>query len=66
MDEYECYVKIIKSILKYNIKYDILIPIFLNKMYYEYYMNRNDKEYNLDDLYKNTYPFYIYVLIKNI
>ena len=24
MDEYKCYVKIIKSILKYNIKYDIL------------------------------------------
>ena len=33
MDEYKCYVKIIKSILKYskNEKYDILVPIFLNK-----------------------------------
>ena len=31
MDEYNCYIKIIKSILKYNKyeKYDILIPIFL-------------------------------------
>ena len=36
MDEYKCYVKIIKSILKYKIKYDKLIPIFLNKMYYVY------------------------------
>ena len=61
MDEYNCYIKIIKSILKYNIKYEILIPIFLNKMYYEYYNNRNYKEYNLDDFYKNTYLFYIYI-----
>ena len=35
-------------------------------MYYEYYVNRNNKKYNLDDLYKNTYLFYICVLIKNI
>ena len=56
MDEYDCYVKIIKSIFKYNEKYDILIPIFLNKMYYEYYINRNLKEYNLDTLYKKYLP----------
>ena len=39
MDEYDCYANIIKSILKYskNEKYDTLIPIFLNKIYYEYY-----------------------------
>ena len=62
MDEYNCYIKIIKSILKYNIKYEILIPIFLNKMYYEYYINRNNKEYNLDDLYKKYLPLlYIYM-----
>ena len=69
MDEYNCYIKIIKSILKYSIneKYDILIPIFLKKIYFEYYMNRNNKEYNLDDLYKKYLPLlYIYVLIKNI
>ena len=43
MDEYDYYVKIIKSILKYskNGKYDTIIPIFLNKMYYKYYINRN-------------------------
>ena len=51
--------------LKYNEKYDILIPIFLNKMYYEYYINRNLKEYNLDNLYKKYLPL-LYVLIKNI
>ena len=52
MNEYDCYVKIIKSILKYskNEKYDTLIPIFLNKMFYEYYINRNLKKYNLDNL----------------
>ena len=55
MDEYDCYIKIIKSILKYskNEKYDILI---LNKTYYEYYINRNLKEYNLDTLYKKYLP----------
>ena len=54
MDEYDCYVDIIKSILKYskNEKYNTIIPIFLNKMYHEYYINRNLKKYNLDNLYK--------------
>ena len=58
MDEYKYNVKIIKSILKYskNEKYDILIPIFLKKMYYEYNINRNLKEYNLDNLYKKYLP----------
>ena len=56
MDEYGCCIKIIKSILKYNIKYDTLIPIFLNKMYYECYINRNLKEYNLNNLYKKYLP----------
>ena len=31
MDEYNCYIKIIKPILKYNIKYEILIPILLKQ-----------------------------------
>ena len=69
MDEYKCYFKIIKSILKYkkNQKYDILIPIFLNKIYYKYCINRNLKDYKLDNLYKKYLPLlYIYVLIKNI
>ena len=64
MNEYDFHVNIIKSILKYskNEKYDTLIPIFLNKMYYEYYMNRNDKKYNLDNLYKKYLPLlYIYL-----
>ena len=48
MDEYDCYVNTIKSILKYtkNEKYNTLISIFLNKMYHEYYINRNFKRYN--------------------
>ena len=64
MDEYKCYVKIIKSILKYskNEKYDVLIPIFLNKMYYEYYINRDLKEYNLDNLYKK-YLHLLYICL---
>ena len=57
MDEYNCYDKIIKSILKY----DILIPIFLNKMYYEYYMNRN-----LDDPYKKIFTNIVYMYLSKI
>ena len=62
MNEYDCYVNIIKSILKYNKneKYDTLIPIFLNKMYHEYHINRNFKKYNLDNLYKK-YLLLLYI-----
>ena len=66
MDEYDYYIKIIKSILKYSInkKYEMVMPIFQNKMYYEYYMNRNLKEYNLDNLYKIYLPLlYIYICL---
>ena len=66
MGEYYCYIKIIESILKYkkNEKYETIIPIFLNKMYYEYYINRNLKEYNLDNLYKKYLPLlYITLMI---
>ena len=58
MDEYDCYVNNIKSILKYseNKKYNTIIPILLNKMYHEYYINRNLKKYNLDNLYKKYLP----------
>ena len=62
MDEYDCYVNIIKSILKYskNDKYNTIIPTFLNKIYHEYYINRNSKKYNLDNLYKKTFTSFIY------
>ena len=58
MDEYDCHINIIKSILKYskNEKYDTLIPVFLNRIYYEYHINQNSKKYNLDDLYKKHLP----------
>ena len=58
MNEYDCYVNIIKSVLKHskNEKYYTIIPIFLNKMYHEYYINRNSKKYNLDNLYKKHLP----------
>ena len=58
MDEYDCYVNIIKSILKYskNEKYNTIIPIFLNQIYHEYYINRNLKKHDLDNLYKKYLP----------
>ena len=31
-------------------------------MYPEYFNNRNSKKYNLDNLYKNIYQFYIFCL----
>ena len=39
MDEYDCYVNIIKSILKCskNEKYSTLIHMFLIKVFHEYY-----------------------------
>ena len=71
MDEYDCYVNIIKSILKYskNEKYNTIIPIFLNKMYHEYYINRNLKIYNLDNLdnlYKKYLPLLYITLDQNL
>ena len=41
-------------------KYNTIIPIFLNKMYHEYHINRNSKKYNLDNLYKKYLPLLYY------
>ena len=68
MDEYDCYVNIIKSILKYskNEKYNTIIPIF-SKVYHEYYINtRNLKKYNLDNLYKKYLPLLYITLDQNM
>ena len=32
-------------------------------MYYEYYINRNNKEYNLDDFYKKILTSFIYICL---
>ena len=63
MNEYDCYVNIIKSIIKSNIKYEILVSKFLNEIYVEYYDNRNSKKYNLDNLYKRYLPL-LYLSLK--
>ena len=61
MDEYDCYVNIIKFILKYNKneKCNTIFPIFPNKIYHEYYINKNFKKYNLITFIKSIYLFYI-------
>ena len=66
MNEYDCYTNTIKSILEYskNQKYDALIPIFLNKIYPEYFNNRNSQKYNLDNLYKKYLPI-LYILFRS-
>ena len=64
MDEYDCYVNIIKSILIYNRnqKYNTIIAIFLNKLFQEYYINRNSKKCNIKNLYKKYLPI-LYISI---
>ena len=68
MDEYDCYVNIIKSILKYskNEKFNTVILILLNKMYHEYYISRNFEKYNLDNLYKKYLPLSYITLDQNM
>ena len=58
MDEYDCYVNVIKSILKYNKnqKCNTIIAIFLNKLFQEYYIIETLKKYNIDNLYKKYLP----------
>ena len=63
MNEYDFYVNIIKSIIKSNIKYEILISKFLYEICVEYYDNRNSKKYNLDNLYKKYRPL-LYLSLK--
>ena len=54
MNTYKNYIDILRNILKNfdNNEFDSIIKKILSKVYDEYYMNRNDKIYCLDNLYK--------------
>ena len=69
MDEYNCYVKLIKIILKHSDNegfIDKMVPLFLKIVYNDYYNNRNSKKYNLDNLYKKYWSLVYKALKRNI
>ena len=63
MNTYKNYIDLSRNILKNfdNNEFDHIIKSILIKIFDEYYMNRNDKIHNIDNLYKkyneNKYNF---------
>ena len=56
MNTYKNYIDLLRNILKNfdNDKFNDVIEKILSILFDEYYMNRNDKIYCVDNLYKNT------------
>ena len=54
MNTYKNYIDLLRNILKNfdNNEFDLIVKYVLSKIFNEYYMNRNDKIYCLDNLYK--------------
>ena len=59
----ECHIIILKSILKHekNNKFKLIIPILLNIIFPQYYKNRNNIKYYIDNLYKTYFHFYTFI-----
>ena len=57
MNTYKNYIDLLRNILKNfdNNEFDSIIKKILSKVFDEYYMNRNDKIYCIDNLYKKYY-----------
>ena len=57
MKTYKNYIDLLRNILKNfdNNEYDSIIKKILSKIFDEYYINRNDKIYCIDNLYKKYY-----------
>ena len=57
MNTYKNYIDLLRNILKNfdNNEFDYVIKKILIKMFNDYYMNRNDKIYCIDNLYKKYY-----------
>ena len=55
MNTYKNYIDLLRNIFKNfdNIEFNYIIKKILSKIFDEYYMNRNDKIYCIDNLYKN-------------
>ena len=54
MNTYKNYIDLLRNILKNfdNNEFDSIIKKILSKIFDEYYINRNDKIYCIDNLYK--------------
>ena len=64
MNSYKNYIKLIRNILmNFDKEFDHMIIIILLKIFDNYYMNRNDKIYCLDNLYRK-YGLSRYELLK--
>ena len=57
MNSYKNYVHMLRNILKNfdNNEFDSIIKKILSTLFDKYYMNRNDKIYCIDNLYKKYY-----------
>ena len=57
MNTYKNYIDLSRNILKNfdNNEFTNVIKEILSKVFHEYYMNRNDKIYCIDNLYKKYY-----------
>ena len=57
MNSYKNYVEMSRNILKNfdNNEFDSIIKEILSTLFDKYYMNRNDKIYCIDNLYKKYY-----------
>ena len=56
MNTYKNYIDLLKCILKnFDGEFDCVIKKILSKIFEEYYLNRNDKIYCIDNLYKKFY-----------
>ena len=64
MNSYKNYINLIRNILmNFDKEFDRMIIIILLKIFDDYYMNRNDKIYCIDNLYKK-YDLHRYELLK--
>ena len=64
MNSYKNYIDLLRNILKNSdLEFDHMILIILLKIFDDYYMNRNDKIYCIDNLYKK-YDLHRYELLK--
>ena len=54
MNTYKNYIDLLRNILKNfdNNEFDLTVKSILSEIFVEYYMNRNDKIYCIDNLYK--------------
>ena len=63
MSSYKNYINLIRNILIFDKEFNDVIIRILAKIFDDYYMNRFEKVYNIDNLFKE-YDLYRYQLLK--